>query len=104
MANGLDPSVSGEWNTLYDVQLPNTNSTSVAHACLLRTGKVLFFQEADNENTIIWNPLKETTPDLTFPDNQPAQPPFPQPPPNPGGLGRAWLWCSGHSFLSDGTL
>jgi hypothetical protein len=98
MANGLDPSVYGEWNTLYDVQLPNGTKTSVAHACLLRTGKVLFFQEADDEKTIIWSPSNEAIPDFTYPDNQPNQPP------NPDGLGKAWLWCSGHSFLSDGTL
>ena len=98
MANGLDPSAFGKWNTLYDVQLPNGQLTSVAHACLLMTGKVLFFQEKNREETIIWNPSNETNPDFTYPDNQPTQPP------NTDGLGRAWLWCSGHSFLSDGTL
>jgi hypothetical protein len=95
MANGSDPAVSGEWKTLYDVQLPNGEITSVAHACLLRTGTVLFFQEADKEETIIWDPSDETNPNFTYPDNQPT---------NPDPERKAWLWCSGHSFLSDGTL
>src|SRR5215212_9559039 len=91
MANGSDPSVIGEWKTLYDVKLPNGQAISVAHACLLRTGKVLFFQESTTDmKTVIWsNPLDETNPNFTYPDNQ-------QP--------TDFLFCSGHSFLSDGTL
>lgn len=85
---GFDPSVYGEWNILYDTQLPNGIPVSVAHAALLRTGKVIFFQEGDVSDTIIWDPSDETNPQFTFPDNQPDD----------------FLWCSGHSFLSDGTL
>ncbi len=83
------PAVFGEWHTLpYDLQRPNGTTFSAAHSAMLHTGKVLFFPEFDSTETLLWDPANETTPVFSFPDNQPGN----------------FLFCSGHSFLSDGRL
>jgi hypothetical protein len=82
----------GHWDTLpYDTQHPNGSSVDVGHAALLHTGKVLFIP-ADYANagwlTPIWDPSDEINPLFEYPVT------------NPGYS----LFCSGHSFLSDGKL
>lgn len=82
------PSFWGQWSVLYDTQLPDGTPISAAHAALLRNGKVMFFQEATTFTTVLWDPSDETNPLFSFPANQPQDA----------------LFCSGHSFLSDGQL
>jgi hypothetical protein len=82
------PLFRGQWSVLYDTQLPDGTVVSVAHAALLHTGRVLFFQEANSVDTILWDPTDETNPLFEFPASQPTD----------------FLFCSGHSFLSDGQL
>lgn len=82
----------GHWATLpYDTQHPNGSSVDVGHAAMLHTGKVLFIP-ADYQSagwkTPIWDPSDETTPTFEYPTSDPAYS----------------LFCSGHSFLSDGKL
>ncbi|MGH8590597.1 MAG: kelch repeat-containing protein [Gammaproteobacteria bacterium] len=48
----------------------------------------MFFQEATTFTTVLWDPSDETNPLFSFPANQPQDA----------------LFCSGHSFLSDGQL
>ena len=79
----------GKWVTLpYDMQTPNGTPFSAAHAAMLRTGRILLLAEIDTTETVLWDPTDEATPKFKHPDNQPAD----------------FLFCSGHSFLSDGRL
>jgi hypothetical protein len=82
----------GHWDTLpYDTQQPNGTSVDVGHAAVLHTGKVLFIP-ADYQSagwpTPIWDPSDEVNPQFEYPVGNPAYS----------------LFCSGHSFLSDGKL
>lgn len=82
----------GHWDTLpYETQQPNGTSVDVGHAALLHTGRVLFIP-ADYSSagwpTPIWDPSDEVNPQFEYPVANPAYS----------------LFCSGHSFLSDGQL
>ena len=78
------PARYGEWEmksptTLYGEPYP------VAHAAVLKTGKVLFLPEAEFHETIVWDPDTDT---IAQTADVPSD----------------WLFCCGHSFLSDGQL
>ena len=84
--------VYGKWEILYSTPVP------VAHAALLHTpddmhaGRVLFLERAhyaQTWQTPLWNP-EESDPTTAFSES-------PTPPTDN-------LYCSGHSFLSDGKL
>lgn len=82
----LSDSMFGSWQTLpYTIPRQGAGSVSIVHAALLHTGKVLFL---DDGPTPIWDPNDEVTPQFEFPANNPDYS----------------LTCSGHSFLSNGTL
>jgi len=55
---------------------------------MLHTGQVLFLPQDDTTETLLWDPADETNPQFEFPTVQPTE----------------YLFCSGHSFLSDGKL
>ena len=79
----------GDWNTLpYTMKTPRRGTFSAAHSAMLHTGRVLFLPEGDTTNTLLWDPTDEVNPNFDFPDTSPTD----------------WLFCSGHSFLSDGQL
>jgi WD40 repeat protein len=83
------PAIYGSWKVLpYGTQRPNGTAFSIAHAAMLRTGQVLFLPQFDTNETLLWDPTDETNPQFEFPTVQPSE----------------YLFCSGHSFLSDGRL
>lgn len=82
----------GHWSTLpFNTQHPDGANVDVGHAAMLHTGKVLFIP-ADYQSvgwkTPIWDPSDEVNPSFEYPTTDPAYS----------------LFCSGHSFLSDGRL
>jgi Domain of unknown function (DUF1929) len=82
------PAAYGEWRMPYGTQNPDGTAYHVAHAAVLRTGRVLFLPEADTKTTLLWDPSDEVTPQFEFLVDQPDE----------------RLFCSGHAFLSDGRL
>lgn len=86
---GFSSAVYGKWVTLpYGLQHPNGTGFSAAHSAMLCTGKVILFPESDAIETVLWDPADEVNPQFSYPDNQPSD----------------RVFCSGHSFLSDGRL
>ncbi len=82
----LSDAMFGSWQTLpYTIPRQGGGSVSIVHAALLHTGKVLFL---DDGPTPIWDPNDEVNPQFEFPATNPAYS----------------LTCSGHSFLSNGSL
>ena len=78
------PARYGEWEmksptVLYGQPYP------VAHAAVLRSGKVLFLPEDEFHETLLWDPDTDT---IAQTADVPSD----------------WLFCSGHSFLSNGDL
>jgi hypothetical protein len=78
----------GEWKTPYETKFPNNTPYHVAHAAVLKTGWVLFLPEANTKTTLLWNPSDEVNPVFEYMIDTPDE----------------LLFCSGHSFLSDGRL
>jgi hypothetical protein len=74
--------------TPYDTRLPDGTAYHVAHAAVVRTGKVLFLPEANSKTTLLWDPADLVNPQFEFLVDQPDE----------------FLFCSGHTFLSDGRL
>ena len=81
----------GEWTDIGPIETPDGEPVEVVHAAMLRTGWVLFIEAACRPNspslTPLWNSLNRTTVEFKLPT-----------PPTDN------LYCSGHSFLSDGRL
>ncbi len=79
----------GLWEAPIDLKLPDgVTNFSAPHAALLHDGKVLFIATTGGDSgTLIWDPDLAAGPTV-LPDNQPDDN----------------LFCSGHSFLSDGQL
>ena len=80
----------GEWNDIGPIQTTAGENIQVVHAAMLHTGKVLFIEAACNipvSRTPLWNAMNRATVEITVPA-----------PPTDN------LYCSGHSFLSDGKL
>ncbi len=82
------PMFWGRWDMPYETRLPDGTAYHVAHAALLRTGRVLFLPEANLKTTMLWDPSDLVNPQFEFLLDQPDE----------------YLFCSGHSFLSDGRL
>jgi len=84
----LSAATYGQWSDAGPIVDPATNSAiNVVHAALLRTGWVIFIEAACNipvSRTPIWN---RSTGEIRLPA-----------PPTDN------MYCSGHSFLSDGKL
>lgn len=85
----LSAASQGQWDTPVDI--PVGFETPI-HAALVRTatgvGKVLFFGVPTGINTFLWDPNVGGPAGFNSPTTQPVHS----------------LFCSGHSFLSDGTL
>jgi hypothetical protein len=83
------PASHGRWDPPLDI--PSGYDRPV-HGALVRTatgvGNVLFFGLPSGNNTFLWNPNATGPGAFSAPTNQPADS----------------LFCSGHSFLSDGKL
>lgn len=80
----------GNWRLLpYRLAFPSGGGPfSAAHSAMLHTGNVLLIPEGDDARTVIWDPADEATLQVDFPDVHATD----------------FLFCSGHSFLSDGRL
>lgn len=82
------PATYGEWITPYETKFPNGTAYHVAHAAVLKTGRVLFLPEANTKTTLLWDPSDELNPVFEHMVDTPDE----------------LLFCSGHAFLSDGRL
>ena len=85
----FDSGTHGLWTEMpIDLKLPDgITNYSAQHAALLHDGKVIFITRTGAFSTLIWDPDAAAGPTI-LPDNQPDDN----------------LFCSGHSFLSDGQL
>lgn len=86
----MGPARFGEWSTVGPIQNEQGQAIDIVHAALLRTGWVMFIEAAcglASSRTPIWNPFNRGTVEIKLPT-----------PPTDN------LYCSGHSFLSDGRL
>jgi hypothetical protein len=86
----MGPSTFGEWNDIGQIQSEAGEQIDVVHAAMLHTGWVMFIEAACGlpaSRTPIWNSLNRAEVEIRVPD-----------PPTDN------LYCSGHSFLSDGRL
>jgi hypothetical protein len=79
------PAFYGQFDSPFDI--PSGYDRPV-HGALVHTGKVLFFGLPNGNNTFLWDPSKAGPSAFNFPNNQPTDS----------------IFCSGHSFLSDGKL
>lgn len=100
------PAAIGKWEKSTNLTTPQGKHFEPVHAALLHTGDVLFFKHTHSTHpkhtgpkhdmrpkhthnwTQIWDPNKKGGSSLSPPNNQPA----------------VDLYCSGHSFLSNGEL
>lgn len=78
----------GHWEPSGDTQRPDGSAFSIAHAAMLHTDHVLFLPQFDTTETLLWDLTDPSNPHFEFPSVQPTE----------------YLFCSGHSFLSDGKL
>jgi len=78
----------GQWSTPYETTFPDGTAYHVAHAAVLKTGRVLFLPEANSKTTLLWDPSDEVNPVFEHMIDEPDE----------------LLFCSGHAFLSDGRL
>lgn len=78
----------GKWETPYETTFEDNSPYHVAHAAVLKTGWVLFLPEANTKTTLLWDPSDEVNPVFEHMVDTPDE----------------MLFCSGHSFLSDGRL
>lgn len=76
----------GEWTGPFDI--PAGALDRPVHAALLRSGKVLFFGLPTGKQSWVWTPNGANAGSFAATANQPGDS----------------LFCSGHSFLSDGRL
>jgi hypothetical protein len=83
----LSASLFGEWSTPIPISVGGGPGIPIQNAALLRTGKVLLIPSGTD--TVLWNP--DGAPAFTVRDGATT------------GL-TANLFCSGHSFLSDGKV
>jgi hypothetical protein len=82
------PAARGKWDTPYETELPDGTPYHIAHAIVLRTGKVLFLPEADLKTTMLWDPSDLVNPQFEFMVNQPDE----------------FLFCTGHAQMTDGRI
>lgn len=90
LLNSLGPAQFGEWREVATVE-EGGDEEPVMHAAMLHTGKVLLIPS--NNRTVLWDPDPAVATPVEIMNG------------GPGGTGLAAnLFCSGHSFLSDGRL
>ena len=80
----------GEWNDIGPIQNAAGENIDVVHAAMLHTGKVLFIEAACGlpaSRTPLWDAMNRITVAINIPTSPTNN-----------------LYCSGHSFLSDGKL
>lgn len=92
------PAVDGAWEPQATLTTAQGHSFKPVHAAMLHTGDVLFIKHTHGGHhgghggsqdwTQVWDPAKKGGQSLSAPANQPS----------------ADLYCSGHSFLSNGEL
>jgi hypothetical protein len=82
------PAARGKWDTPYETQLPDGTPYHIAHAIVLRTGKVLFLPEANLKTTMLWDPSDLVNPQFEFMVDQPDE----------------FLFCTGHTHMTDGRV
>ena len=82
------PRFRGKWDTPYETRLPDGSPYHVAHAIMLRTGKVLFLPEANLKTTLLWDASDLVNPQFEFMVNQPDE----------------FLFCTGHTHMTDGRV
>jgi hypothetical protein len=82
------PAARGKWDTPYETELADGTPYHVAHAIVLRTGKVLFIPEANLKTTMLWDPSDLVNPQFEFMVNQPDE----------------FLFCTGHAQMTDGRI
>src|SRR5262245_16223185 len=82
------PSSRGKRDTPYETRLPDGTPYHVAHAIMLRTGKVLFLPEANLKTTMLWDPSDLVNPQFEFMVDQPDE----------------FLFCTGHTHMTDGRV
>jgi hypothetical protein len=86
----MGPARFGEWSTVGPIHNDQGQPIDVVHAALLHTGWVMFIEAACGlaaSRTPIWNPFNRATVEIKLPASPTDN-----------------LYCSGHSFLSDGRL
>lgn len=86
----MGPARFGQWSTVGPIHDEQDQPIDIVHAAMLRTGWVMFIEAAcslTGSRTPLWNPFNRATVELKLPT-----------PPTDN------LYCSGHSFLSDGRL
>ncbi len=86
----MGPATFGKWTTVGPIQNDKGQAIDVVHAAMLRTGWVMFIEAACGlaaSRTPLWNPFNRAVVEIKLPA-----------PPTDN------LYCSGHSFLSDGRL
>ncbi|MFY9610059.1 MAG: galactose oxidase-like domain-containing protein [Blastocatellia bacterium] len=86
----MGPATFGEWCEIGQIQTDDGDQIDVVHAAMLRTGWVMFIEAAcglEASRTPLWNPFNRAEVEIRLPA-----------PPTDN------LYCSGHSFLSDGRL
>ncbi|EDL62355.1 galactose oxidase early set domain-containing protein [Gimesia maris] len=90
LLNSLGPPQFGEWREVATVA-EGDEEEPVMHAAMLHTGKVLLIPS--NNRTVLWDPDPAVATPIEIINGEQA------------GTGlTANLFCSGHSFLSDGRL
>ncbi|MGI9064985.1 MAG: galactose oxidase-like domain-containing protein [Pyrinomonadaceae bacterium] len=87
---GMGPATFGQWRDVGEIQTPDGVRIDVVHAAVLRTGWVMFIEAACRPNSLSQTPLWNSL-------NPAFELKHPTPPSDN-------LYCSGHSFLSDGRL
>lgn len=86
----MGPSRFGEWNQVGRIQTEEGEQIDVVHAAMLHTGWVMFIEAAcglEASRTPLWNPFNRDEVEIRLPASPTDN-----------------LYCSGHSFLSDGKL
>ena len=86
----MGPARFGEWSTVGPIKDDQGQVIDIVHAAMLRTGWVMFIEAACGlaaSRTPLWNPFNRATVEIKVPVSPTDN-----------------LYCSGHSFLSDGRL
>lgn len=86
----MGPATFGEWCEVGQIETDDGDPIDVVHAAMLHTGWVMFIEAACGlpaSRTPLWNPFNRAEVEIRVPATPTDN-----------------LYCSGHSFLSDGRL
>lgn len=86
----MGPATFGEWCQVGQIQTDDGDQIDVVHAAMMHTGWVMFIEAACGlaaSRTPLWNPFNRAAVEIRLPASPTDN-----------------LYCSGHSFLSDGRL